>query len=101
MEKDTSIKEGILQQFKDQSKLDAIHIDVVVQDGHVVLKGRADTEEEKELAGKIASSIPGVREVKNELHVDAGIIYTITSLVSGLSASNEHDLHKDKPNSDQ
>jgi osmotically-inducible protein OsmY len=96
MEEDIRIQEGLLQRLKEHPKLDTSHMELVVKDAVAFLKGRADTEEEKKLAESIAESYPGVKSVKNELHIGAGIIYTITSLVSGLSASNDHELHKDK-----
>lgn len=97
MENDNQMKEAILQQLKDHPRIDTTHITVEVVDATVFLKGRADTKEEKKWAEEIAQAFPGVREVKNELHIGTGIVHAITSIVSGLSASNEHDLHKDKP----
>ncbi len=97
MNTDQSLRDEIIRVMKEHPKLDTTHMDVVIHDGIVTLKGKADTEEEKELAADLARSIPGVKDLKNELHIGTGIIYTITNLVSGLAASNEHDLHKDKP----
>ncbi len=96
MEEDIQIQEGVLQRLKEHPKLDTTHMKVVVQDAIVYLKGSADTEEEKKLAESIAATYPGIHSIKNELHIGTGIIYTITSLVSGLSASNDEELHKDK-----
>jgi hypothetical protein len=97
MNTDQSLRDEIIRVMKEHPKLDTTHLDVVVHDGIVTLKGQADTEEEKNLAATLARSVPGVTELKNELHIGTGIIYTITNLVSGLAASNDHDLHKDKP----
>ena len=101
MDTDNHIKEGIAHRLKEHPKLDDTHMEVVVRDAIVTLKGRADTEEEKKLAELIAAAYPGVMGIKNELHIGTGIIYTITSLVSGLSASNDHELHKDKDQGSQ
>ena len=86
--------------LKDHPRLDTRHFTIEVEEGHVHLKGKADTEEEKVLAEKIASEYPGVSSVKNDLHLELGIIHAITSLVSGLSASNEEELHHKDPNKD-
>ena len=72
-------------------------MEVLVKDRIVVLKGKADTEEEKKWAEETAASTPGVTGVKNELHVGSGLLYTITQLAAGIAASNDHELHKDKP----
>jgi osmotically-inducible protein OsmY len=44
-------------------------LDVAVQDGAVVLKGRVDTEKGKIKATKLAKKIKGVKNVDNELVV--------------------------------
>ena len=44
-------------------------IDVEVEDGLCILTGTVDTQVEKDLAGAVADSIQGVREVRNELRV--------------------------------
>ena len=95
-ESDDKIKEGLWEQLRDHPRLDTTHFIIEVKEGHVHLKGKADTEEEKALAEKIATNYPGVIEVKNDLHLELGIIHAITSLVSGIAASNEEELqHKD------
>jgi hypothetical protein len=92
-ESDAKIQEGLWEQMKDHPQLDTTHIVLEVHSGNVLLKGRADTQEEKELAGQMAKDYPGVVSVKNELHLDLGIIHAITSLVSGIAKSNEEELH--------
>ena len=94
---DAEIKNGLLQQMKDHPRLDTTHFIVDVSEGHVHLKGKADTEQEKELAEQMAKSYPGVVSVRNDLHIDLGIIHAITSIVSGISASNEEELHHKPP----
>ena len=94
MESDNQLKEALFNQMREHPKLDTSHMELIVNDGSVILKGRADTEEEKALAEQIATGFPGVNSVKNELHVDTGFIHAITSIVSGISASNDEELHK-------
>jgi hypothetical protein len=95
--KDLDIKEGLMQQMKDHPRLDTTHFIIEVSEGHVHLKGKADTEQEKALAEQIAKSYPGVISVRNDLHIDLGIIHAITSIVSGISASNDEELHHKPP----
>jgi hypothetical protein len=90
---DLEIREGLMQRMKDHPKLDTTHFIVEVSDGHVHLKGKADTEKEKDMAEQMAKSYPGVVSVRNDLHIDLGIIHAITSIVSEISASNEEELH--------
>ena len=92
-ESDEKIKEGLWEQMKDHPRLDTTHIIVEVEEGHVHLKGKADTEEEKARAEIIAANYPGVVSVRNDLQLELGIIHAITSLVSGIAASNEEELH--------
>ena len=92
-ETDLVIQQGLMQQMKDHPRLDTTHIILEVHDGNVHLKGRADTEEEKALAAQMASDFPGVISVRNDLHIDMGFIHAITSIVSGISAANEEELH--------
>jgi hypothetical protein len=92
-EMDAKICEELFQRMKDHPKLDTAHFKVEVTNGAVHLKGKADTEEEKALAGRIAEEFPGVVSVKNDLHVDLGFIHALTSIVSGISASNDEELH--------
>lgn len=99
-ESDAKIQEGLSEQMKDHPRLDTTHIILEVQDGNVHLKGRADTEEEKALAGQMAKDYPGVISVKNDLHIDLGIIHAITSIVSGIAASNDEELHH-KPHQEE
>jgi osmotically-inducible protein OsmY len=47
----------------------AIHTEVTTRDGVVTLRGEAKNSAEKELAGKIAKDIHGVRDVNNEMVV--------------------------------
>ena len=49
-----------------------------------MLKGQADTEDEKHLAEKLARSVEGVGEVENHLHVEMGIIHALTSLAAHI-----------------
>lgn len=92
-EKDTKLSGEVMERLRDHPKLDTAHMTVVAVNGHVYLKGRADTEEEKELAERIAKDSPGVEAVTNELHVETGFLHALTSIVSSIAANNEEELH--------
>jgi BON domain len=47
-------------------------VDVVASDGAVTLFGTADTRENIEQAGKVASAVPGVKSVQNKIVVVRG-----------------------------
>ena len=87
--KDVVIKSKIESQLFDTSKIDAIKMSVEVKDGHVTLKGKADTEAEKENAQLICASVDGVIKVDNQLIVEAGIIHSITSIVSRIVGDDD------------
>ena len=96
---DLRIWEAVIDRFIEHPKLDAGHIKVEVHEGFVTLKGRADTEEEKVLACQLALEYPGVKDVRNELHVDMGVVYGVTSLITQLTTPVEEK--KDEPRSDK
>ena len=56
---DLRIWKKITDRLNKHSKIDAGDIEVEVNKGKVRLKGKADTEEEKQLAEKIAMSVGG------------------------------------------
>ncbi|MBV7562854.1 BON domain-containing protein [Pseudomonas sp. sia0905] len=53
--------------------LDPFAIEVSVEDGVVTLKGAVENPAERELASELASSIEGVRQVDNQLQIDADL----------------------------
>lgn len=52
--------------------LNAHGMDIVVKDGAVTLFGTADSRVKREMAGKIAAAVAGVKSVDNKLAVVAG-----------------------------
>lgn len=62
------VKEALLA----EPKVKAHGIDVVAKDGVVTLFGTADTTARRQLAGKIAAAVAGVKSVENKLAVVAG-----------------------------
>jgi hypothetical protein len=86
---DQRIRDDVRRRFEDESKLDETKIEVEVKNGEVILKGKADTEEEKALAEKIATSVPDVCKVVNHLHVDVGIVHALTMLAAQIAEVEE------------
>ena len=66
----TSLTQIVKEALQSESSLDARRIDVENRDGAVALHGRVATEEQKEKAGRIVSSVGGVKSVDNRLTID-------------------------------
>ncbi|HEX2197803.1 MAG TPA: BON domain-containing protein [Burkholderiales bacterium] len=66
----TSLTQIVKEALQSESSLDARRIDVENRDGAVALHGRVENEEQKEKAGRIVSSVGGVKSVDNRLTID-------------------------------
>jgi len=66
----TSLTQIVKEALQSESSLDARRIDIENRDGVVALHGRVQTEEQKEKAGRIVSSVGGVKSVDNRLTID-------------------------------
>ncbi|MFL5786067.1 MAG: BON domain-containing protein [Bacteriovoracaceae bacterium] len=64
---DARIYEEVCEALQDDPTVDASDIGVKVEEGIVTLEGRAHDRMEKRLAEIIASEIPGVLDVRNEI----------------------------------
>ena len=81
---DEIIRQNIIDSLKKEPGIDTSRIHVEVKSGEVILKGKADTETEKQVSEKIAWSVAGVSKVENHLHIDLGIIHALTSLAAHI-----------------
>ena len=88
---DKIIRQNIIDSLKKDPGIDDSKIHVEVENGEVILNGKADTETEKQLSEKIARSVAGVSKVENHLHIDIGIIHALTSLAAHIQG----DIIKD------
>ena len=88
---DEIIRQNIIDSLKKDPGIDTSKIHVEVKNGEVILKGKADTETEKQRSEKIARSVAGVSRVENHLHIDLGIIHALTSLAAHIQG----DIIKD------
>ncbi len=92
---DARIEKDIGLALHEHPKIDETDIHVEVSNGTVVLKGKADTEEEKEHAQLIAAAVPGVLHVENRLHVDVGIAHALSTIAAQLSGEAEKPKNTD------
>ena len=88
---DEIIRQNIIDRLNKDPGIDTGKIHVEVKNREVILKGKADTETEKQLSEKIARSVAGVSKVENHLHIDIGIIHALTSLAAHIQG----DIIKD------
>jgi osmotically-inducible protein OsmY len=86
---DNLIKEQICKLLEEDPKLDASKIHIEVNNGEVLLKGKADTEEEKAKAENLAASVNGITKLVNNLHVEVGIIHALSMLAAKIAEVEE------------
>jgi hypothetical protein len=68
---DEAIAEAVRRELAEDAATTALEIDVTVMDGVVTLRGRVPDIEDVENAEEVASRVPGVVEVRDELEVDS------------------------------
>lgn len=68
---DERIREDVYQRLTAHGQIDARAILVEVRDGEVVLQGRVDSRRTKRMAEDTVDSIPGVRDVHNDLTIQS------------------------------
>ena len=68
---DASLTQIVRAALESESSLDARKIDVENRSGNVTLHGAVASDEQREKAARIVSAVGGVRNVQNNLTVDA------------------------------
>jgi osmotically-inducible protein OsmY len=68
---DASLTQIVRSALESESSLDARKIDIENKNGNIALNGTVDTDEQREKAGRIVGAVGGVRNVVNNLTVDA------------------------------
>lgn len=68
---DTGLTDIVKSALKSESSLNAEKIDVENRNGNVTLHGSVQSDEQREKAGRIVGAVGGVRNVVNNLTVDA------------------------------
>ena len=66
---DERVWEDICESLSNNNFIDSSRILVNVEDGIVILTGLVDTDEQRALAMQLASAVPGVRHVENDLEL--------------------------------
>lgn len=77
------ILDDVSERLTRHPDIDATDMEVDVQDDVVVLRGRVYDRQQKRMAEDVAESVSGVRDVRNELDVERGILETLTEAVTG------------------
>jgi len=94
---DEAIRQNIIDKLRHDPGIDCLKIEVEVKNGVVTLKGKTDTEKEKQLSEKIARSVEGVTSVENHLHIEVGIVHALSSLAAHIQG----DIIKDDEKEDK
>lgn len=93
---DAETRATILDKLRNDPGIDASKIEVEVKDGHVVLKGFADTEKEKQRSELIAKAVSDVKSVENHLHIQIGLIHALSSIAAQIQGDIIDDKDDDK-----
>jgi osmotically-inducible protein OsmY len=73
---DERIREDVNERLTDDWRVDAIDIEVSVDNGLVTLAGRVGSRAEKRRAEDVAESVSGVADVSNQLRVGPSVPFT-------------------------
>ncbi len=88
---DEQMRLQILDKLQHDPAIDSSKIQVEVHDAVAILKGKSDTETEKQLSEKLATSIAGITKVENHLVVEVGFAHALSSLAAHIQG----DIIKD------
>jgi len=85
---DERIREDVSDRLEQHGAIDAIEIEVKVENGEVTLEGRVADRQTKRMAEDVVEDVPGVKQVHNRLRVQRGEESTTGSAASrGASIS--------------
>jgi hypothetical protein len=88
------ILEDVAERLTDDPDVDASDIEVSVDGDVVVLRGRVYDRGQKRAAEDVAETVSGVRDVRNELDVERGMLQELTDAVTGRADEpREGDMH--------
>lgn len=83
------ILDDVSERLADHPEIDASEMEVDVQGDVVFLRGRVYDRGQKRMAEDVAESVSGVRDVRNELDVEKGMLQELTDAVTGRSDEEE------------
>ena len=86
---DDRIREDVCRYLTDDHRVDATEVDVDVREGEITLRGTVDDRRQKRIAEELCESVWGVKDVKNELRVQARDMSTSGSM--GTATSYDRD----------
>lgn len=89
---DDDICQTVCERLASHGQLDASGMDVDVENGEVILKGDVPDRRTKKLAERIADTVSGVKDVRNELHINRHMSRGQQSqrLSTGYESGNEY-----------
>jgi osmotically-inducible protein OsmY len=83
------ILDDVSERLADHPEIDASEMEVDVQADVVILRGSVYDRGQKRMAEDVAESVSGVRDVRNELDVEKGMLQELTDAVTGRSDEEE------------
>jgi hypothetical protein len=83
------ILEDVAERLTDDPEVDASEIEVAVDGDVVVLRGKVYDRAQKRAAEDVVENVSGVRDVRNELQVEKGMLQELTDAVTGRSDDEE------------
>jgi hypothetical protein len=83
------ILDDVCERLTDHPEIDASAVEVDVLEDLVVLRGTVHDRGQKRIAEDVAESVAGVRDVRNELDIEKGILQSLTDAVTGRSDDDE------------
>lgn len=83
------ILDDVSERLADHPEIDASEMEVDVQADVVILRGKIYDRGQKRMAEDVAESVSGVRDVRNELDVEKGMLQELTDAVTGRSDEEE------------
>jgi osmotically-inducible protein OsmY len=89
---DEDIREAIRTKMNESPMLDDFDVDIAVNGGFVTLSGTVKYVNDRSLAEELASEIPGVKSIRNDLEITMGTIQiptSATNLGERMSAINK------------
>lgn len=92
---DGQMRLQIMDRLQHSPAIDASKMEVEVAGGVAILKGKSDTEKEKQLAEKLAASVAGISSVDNHLVVELGFAHALSSLAAHIQGDIIRDDDKE------
>jgi hypothetical protein len=87
------ILEDVAERLTQDPEVDASEIEVGVDGDVVVLRGKVYDRGEKRAAEDVVETVSGVRDVRNELDVEKGMLQELTDAVTGRSDDEQRASH--------